>query len=304
MSRIHTASFALAATVAVGLSTPVFAQDLQAPTRPRSAPAQPVAPEAQQPVVVYQNSQTARDVQQQLREVLDRYPPSVRQLIQLDPTLMSRPDYMATYPQLQGFLQQHPEVVRNPTFYFGSPYNDYERDLSDRQRTLNVVKNTIEGIGFLTGFLTVISFIYSLLRQALEYRRWRRQVQIQTDVHTKLLDRMTNNQELLAYMETASGRRFLEAPIAMSGPSSSLGSTLAPLTRILWSVQIGVVVVAAGIGFWIATTTIVDADLAVVFQVMGSLAIAVGVGFVVSAILSWALSQRMGLIAPPAVKVE
>jgi len=81
--------------------------------------------------------------------------------------------------------------------------------------------------------------------------------------------------------------------------------SLAPVARILWSVQIGVVVVAAGIGFWIARTSVDDVDLASVFQVMGSLAIAVGVGFVLSAILSWALSQRMGLIASaPVVKAE
>jgi hypothetical protein len=60
--------------------------------------------------------------------------------------------------------------------------------------------------------------------------------------------------------------------------------------------------VALGIGFWIARGTVDDADLISVFQVMGSLAIAVGVGFVVSALMSWALSQRMGLLAttPPA----
>jgi hypothetical protein len=60
-------------------------------------------------------------------------------------------------------------------------------------------------------------------------------------------------------------------------------ASIAPVARILWSVQIGVVVVAAGIGFWIARTTVTDADLISVFQVMGSLAMSVGVGFVVSA---------------------
>ena len=61
---------------------------------------------------------------------------------------------------------------------------------------------------------------------------------------------------------------------------------------------------AAGIGFWIARGTVNDADLISVFQVMGSLALAVGVGFVVSALMSWALSQRMGLLAAPSPKAE
>jgi hypothetical protein len=166
-----------------------------------------------------------------------------------------------------------------------------------------MVRNTIDGIGFLAGFLTVITLLYALLRQALEYRRWRRQIQIQTDIHTKLLDRMTNNQELLAYIETSAGRRFLEAPMPLMAAQTP-SMSIAPVARILWSVQIGVVVVAAGIGFWIARTSVDDVDLASVFQVMGSLAIAVGVGFVASAMLSWALSQRMGLIAASATKAE
>ena len=282
------------------------AQQPREPTPPRAAPAvpalqQPSAP-AQPPVVVYQNPVNVREVQDQLREILAAYPPSVRQVIQLDPSLLQREDYMAAYPGLTAFLQQHPEVVRNPAFFFGEPF--YATPRTDRERSLDVIRNTIDGIGFLAGFLTVISLIYALLRQALEYRRWRRQIQIQTDIHTKLLDRMTNNQELLAYIETSAGRRFLEAPMPLLPSAQTPGTSLAPVARILWSVQIGVVVVAAGAGFWIARASVEDADLASVFNVMGSLAIAVGVGFVVSALLSWALSQRMGLIGAPVAKVE
>jgi hypothetical protein len=263
-------------------------------------------PGQQSPVVVYQNPDdvpNARSIQEQLRRVMEAYPDSLRVVLQNDPSLLQRDDYLTPYPALGAFLQQHPEVARNPSFFFGQPY--YEREpQSDRERVLNIVRNTIDGIGFLAGFLVVISLIYSLLRQALEYRRWRRQIQVQTDIHTKLLDRMTNNQELLAYIETSAGRRFLEAPVPLLAAAQAPGLSIAPVARILWSVQIGVVVVAAGIGFWIARTSVDDVDLASVFQVMGSLAIAVGVGFVVSAMLSWALSQRMGLISAPAAKVE
>jgi len=304
MKRFHTASLVLAATLAGSVSTPVFAQIQSIQNRGRGPLPVPQDPN-QPPFVVYQNTTNARDVQQQLREILDNYPPTVRQLLRLDPTLMQRPDYVAAYPALSAFLQQHPEILRNPSFYFGEQY--FEREQTDRERTLGVVRNAIDGIGFLTGFLVVITLVYSLLRQALEHRRWRRQIQIQTDVHTKLLDRMTNNQELLAYIETSAGRRFLEAPFPLTAAVQATPLSIAPVARILWSVQIGVVVVAAGIGFWIARTSVDDVDLASVFQVMGSLAIAVGVGFVVSAMLSWALSQRMGLIntpVTPATKVE
>jgi len=297
MNRIRPASLLVAgALIAGGGSQPALAQTqgAQAPERLRNAPVAPVpAAAAQPPVVVYQNPgdvPNAENVREQLRRVLSVYPPSLRQILALDPALLQREDYLAPYPALSAFLQQHPEVARNPSYFFGT-FNNFDRGYTEGDRRIEVLRNTLEGITFLTGFLTVISLVYALLRQAIEYRRWRRQIQIQTDIHTKLLDRMTNNQELLAYIETSAGRRFLEAPVA-------------PVARILWSVQIGVVVVAAGIGFWIARSTINDPDLISMFQVMGSLAMAVGVGFVVSALMSWALSQRMGLLAAPPAKAE
>jgi hypothetical protein len=305
MNRLHPAAFALtAALMAAGTQT--FAQEAPVPSRPRTAPAAPPVgeaapvPQPQNPVAYY-GTQNFREVQQQLREIMFRYPPGVRTVFQADPTLLQRQDYMATYPELQAFLQSHPEVIRNPSFFFGEPSSETER--TPRDRALDMVRRTIDGIGFLTGFLTVVVLVYSLLRQALEYRRWRRQIQIQTDVHTKLLDRMTNNQELIAYIETSAGRRFLEAPMPLSLPSPAGPGMLAPVSRIIWSVQIGVVILALGIGFLIARTTIDDVDLSGVFEVLGSLAMAVGVGFVASALLSWALSLKMGLInAPPKVE--
>jgi hypothetical protein len=303
MNRFQTAPLLVAGALIVIAAPPAFGQvtnRLQAPG-PVNAPAAPSP--AQPPVVVYQNPdrlQNANEVQNELRQILQAYPPSLRQLLAIDPSLTQREDYMAPYPALSAFLQQHPEIIRNPSYFFGSP--NFDRGYTEGDRRIEVLRNTLEGITFLTGFLTVISLLYALLRQALEYRRWRRQIQIQTDIHTKLLDRMTNNQELLAYIETSAGRRFLEAPVPLMAQAPA--SSIAPVARILWSVQIGVIVVAAGIGFWIARTTVSDPDLISVFQVMGSLAMAVGVGFVVSALMSWALSQRMGLLAAPAAKAE
>ena len=53
-----------------------------------------------------------------------------------------------------------------------------------------------------------------LIRTTLEQRRWSRLSKIQAEVHSKLMDRFSSNDELLTYVQTPSGRRFLE-----SGPS-------------------------------------------------------------------------------------
>jgi len=50
----------------------------------------------------------ARETRERIREVLNQYPPSVGQVLRLDPSLLSKPDYMASYPTLAAFVAQHP----------------------------------------------------------------------------------------------------------------------------------------------------------------------------------------------------
>src|SRR5262245_57412343 len=69
----------------------------QTPARPgQPATAAPPAP----PPVAQQafDDQNAQQTRERLREVLNQYPPSVGQVLRLDPTLLARPDYLATYP--------------------------------------------------------------------------------------------------------------------------------------------------------------------------------------------------------------
>ena len=46
-------------------------------------------------------------------------PPAVGEVLQRDPSLLTRADYLAPYPVLWAFLQKHPEIVRNPSFFLG-----------------------------------------------------------------------------------------------------------------------------------------------------------------------------------------
>ena len=69
---------------------------------------------------------TPTTTREQLQEILRQYPPAVGEVLRRDTSLLARPDYIAPYPQLVAFLQQHPEVTRNPSFFFGG-YDYYER---------------------------------------------------------------------------------------------------------------------------------------------------------------------------------
>jgi hypothetical protein len=99
----------------------------------------------------------------------------------------------------------------------------------------------------------------------------------------------------MAYMQTPAGRRFLEAaPIPVEAAPRTLG---APLGRILFSIQAGVVLAFGGFGLLYVSGQVIDEVAPGVFA-LGVLAIAFGAGFVVSAGIAYLLSQRLGLLEP------
>jgi hypothetical protein len=257
------------------------------------APASAPQPGPQQPITVYEN-QPSYQTQNELQELLNRYPPTVRQVLQLDPTLLDTPDYLATYPALAAMVQRHPEIRRNPTFFFGRPERREDRD--PRAQAFNTLENVLAGSALFTGIMVALTLIASLLRQVIEYRRWMRQSRIQTEVNTKILDRLTSNEDLLAYTQTPAGMSYLQAaPMAIAGAPRFVGGV--PIGRILWSVQAGVVLAALGIGVWLARGSVME-EIAPAFVVMGTVAVSVGIGFVISATIAWVLTSRLDTVAP------
>jgi hypothetical protein len=239
-------------------------------------------------------------VRDQLRQVLDRVPPSVRDVLRLEPSLMTNPDYLAPYPELGGYIARHPEIARNPAFYVGTPHqDDWNRDPA--RAALNMWQDAMQGLFILTLFGVVVGVLTWLIRTLIDYRRWLRLSRVQNETHSKLLDRLTSNEDLLAYMQTAAGRRFLElAPISLDAASRPLG---APLNRILWSVQAGVVLALAGVGFLVISSRTVP-EVSGPVMAVAILAIALGAGFVISAVVAWILSKRLGLLEPRGHAVE
>jgi hypothetical protein len=120
------------------------------------------------------------------------------------------------------------------------------------------------------------------------YRR-RQQTRVYTEFHSKLLDRIGSAKEFGDFFGTDAGDRFLSA--------LSSSDSAAPQLRILRSLQIGLVLLSVGIGFFILldqrTFSIEAADG---LMVMATAAAAVGAAMLVSSAMSYVLSKRMGLI--------
>lgn len=235
----------------------------------------------------------ARNVRREFVNVLGKYPPAVGGVLKLDPSLLANDAYIAPYPEIGAFLAKHPEVKRSPSFYFENVSSGSSYYYDPRERAWN---NFMEMFAVGSIMIAIAGALVWLVRTAVDYRRWGRLAKVQAEAHTKLLDRFTGNEELLAYVKSPAGARFLQSsPISLDGNPRTMGS---PVSRILWSVQAGVVLAAAGIGMNYVSHRI-DPEHSDPVYMFSVIILSVGLGFLASAGLSYLLSQRLGLLNPP-----
>jgi hypothetical protein len=285
--RLKNSAAAVIVTLAcLSLATPSIAAQRQPARGPAERGSDTAAPGEQL---------NADSTRQRLEDLLRQYPPSVPRVLQLDPTLLDNPAYLQSYPELAAFLAQHTEIKHNPAYYFASYEGNFREPrfrLTTQDRALDMWERTVQAFAIGAVILIIVGGVIWLLKALIEHRRWARLSKIQTDVHNKLLDRFTANEDLLAYIQTPAGRKFLESsPIAIDSPRS----VRAPLGRILWSAQAGAVLTVLGLGFEVVSQNALE-ELAAPLAALGAIIIALGIGFLVSSFLAYALSRRFGLV--------
>jgi hypothetical protein len=236
------------------------------------------ADEPQQPM--------ARDeLREQFNRVLRRHPPQVGMILAMDPTLLSDEPFMSRYPVIAEYVKQHPEVRHTPSFYLAN----YE----ERPVQLSVFEQVIQPIIIMAGLALFLFAFAWVVRTYIEQQRWSRMARTQTEVHNKILDRFGTTAELLDYVRTSAGTKFLEsAPIPLH---ESPRTPQAPFTRVIRSVQIGVIVAAGALGVLITSTRFSAAEGGPLFA-LGMIALSIGLGFIASAAVSIFLSKRLGLL--------
>src|SRR6186713_365973 len=198
-----------AALLLMAMATPsVAAQRQPSPANP-ARPAPPAAPAAPQVPVVQipmQDDRGAQDTREWFRKVLEQYPPSVRQVLRIDTSLLSRPDYLATYPALAAFLEQHPEVAHNPAYFVGTPDQREEGPVNAQIEAIRAWRGFAEFIPVVAIVFIITSALAGIIRTLLDQRRWQRAAKMHMEIQNKLLDRFAGSNELLAYLETPTGR--------------------------------------------------------------------------------------------------
>ena len=257
-------------------------------------------PAATAPVVEKDDEHMAA-TREQLMQLL-RMSPKVASFVRRDPLLLSDQEFVArNNPKLAAFLQEHPEIGRNPEFYLFADLPNSGGGLRDQgiedpswvQRREDNTKDYVEAFIAFTVFVVILGVLLWLLRVLLENRRWGRVFKVQTDIYNKLLDKFSTNEEMLTYIRSESGKRFLESATMPFGTGMQQQSP-SPLARVLTPLQLGVVLTLVGIGLMHLRTNIPDALAPL--SIFGTLALALGVGFIVSAGLAFGLARQLGLL--------
>lgn len=218
--------------------------------------------------------------------LIRNHPNELAMILALDPNLLNDDKFLGRYPEVSEFVQEHPEVRRRPRFYMD------EFPVPGRgQHTM--ADDLLQGLLIFSIFAFIAFVLAWLVRTTIEQKRWNRLSRTQTEVHNKILDRFGSTPELLEYVRSPAGSKFLEsAPIPLH--SSTTPAQNAPMTRIMWSIQVGVVVMAAALGLLLVSMRF-DGETSQGFFAIGAIVFCIGGGFIASAVVSMVLSRRLGL---------
>jgi hypothetical protein len=107
------------------------------------------------------------------------------------------------------------------------------------------------------------------------------------DLHSKLLDRFVNSNELMAYLEGEAGKRFFESLTLYVRDSMS---------RILNSMQAGVVLLLLGVAFLGLHSTQHEPWIRQTLLLAGVPTGTIGAGLLISAFFAFRLCRRWGLL--------
>jgi hypothetical protein len=239
-------------------------------------------------------------VRSELLELL-RLSPKLTMAISADPTLLADEAYVTrNNPELAEFLHTHTEVVRNPEFYLFFPNKFPARGRQRFEATAwpelqgfggppNGGGNQAQTLAFLT-FVLILAALLWIFRVVLEHNKWNKLSRMQNELYGKLLDKCSTNEELLASFRSSAGKPLFDLTTIEPRAAN-------PLTRVFLPLQFGIVLTLAGgvsLGFLYSRAG--DSRL---FLGLGTLVLALGIGLIISAVVSYLLARHLGLLPRP-----
>lgn len=260
------------------------------------------AQDAVSPAITENSTSTA--TREQLLKLL-RESPMLTSVVASDPSLLGNQEYVAkTNPELAKFLAQHPEIGRNPDFYlFADIHDSGPGRVDELQRRVwtgepeprqdRALYETLNEVVPMFVCFAVLLSLGWLIKVLLANRRWNRIFRLQTETHTKLIDRFGSSQEVLNYMQTDAGKRFLEAtPIAVDFEREERWPVV--MQRVLMPLTAGVILTLLGLGLLAMRHSVPHGESALLL--FGVVALMPGLGCIIAAGVTWFMARRLGLL--------
>jgi len=148
------------------------------------------------------------------------------------------------------------------------------------------MSNDMAAVFGVVGVCSVIALLIGFTTWVLSRRRQERS-RAQFDLQRRMLEKFGSASEFVSFMETDSGRKFLEAV------SSEVQSQAA---RIFGSIQKGAIFTLIGVvGFFVVAY---EPEDLIPLAVPSGLMLAVGLGYLISAFATYRLSKQWGLLPP------
>jgi hypothetical protein len=158
-----------------------------------------------------------------------------------------------------------------------------------------VTSATLEPIMISSIMITLIVSVAGVLRHLLRVRQQRVVGELRLQMQNRVLDRIERPEQLLEYLGSEQGSRWLEVD---QGPAGGAAG------RILGSLQVGAVTLLVGLTlFFLQGRFSRDEGVAEVLTLVGAVAAAAGLGFLISALGAFVLGRRWGLL-PEAARPE
>jgi hypothetical protein len=131
-------------------------------------------------------------------------------------------------------------------------------------------------------FMTALSWVTWAITSNIRRTKVAR---MRTELQSKVLESLSGSPALMEYLKTDAGQRLADSEVPVQSD---------PWQRILRSLQGGVIVLIAGLALLWLRNHVGEAALACL--IFGTLAVALGLGFLISGALSFSLSKRWGLL--------
>lgn len=234
------------------------------------------------------------EVRAEFRELIQGYPKEVATLIATEPTLLRNEEWLRGYPEIAEFLRENPHAQQNPSAYVSEDW--LPRGYVDRRSAEErMMEDFFEALSISIVIPSIAFAFFMLIRTILAHRRWAKATRLQTEMQHKLLDRLSAHDDLVRYIENG-GIKWIEPALARESGGQP-AEAAAPMSRMMLTIQAGIVLAVAGLGF-LFTSLRFSAEAGEGFFGLGMLGLFVGAGLLLSAYASYALSRKLGLLKP------